>query len=49
MSTHFANLEEKLERAFVDEQTGIRGYVLTGQEQLLEPYRAAPASRATAR
>jgi CHASE3 domain sensor protein len=34
---------EKLERAFVDQQTAIRGYVLTGQDQLLEPYRAAPA------
>lgn len=32
---------ERLERAFVDEQTGIRGYVLTGQDQVLDPYRQA--------
>jgi CHASE3 domain sensor protein len=34
---------ERMQRAFVDEETGIRGYVLTGQEELLQPYRAAAA------
>ena len=32
---------ERMQRGFVDEQTGIRGYLLTGQDALLEPYRGA--------
>ncbi len=32
---------ERMQRAFLDEQTGIRGFLLTGQDALLEPYRAA--------
>jgi CHASE3 domain sensor protein len=34
---------ERMQRAFVDQETSLRGYVLTGQQALLEPYRAAPA------
>ncbi|MCE3551481.1 methyl-accepting chemotaxis protein [Pseudonocardia sp. RS11V-5] len=32
---------ERLQSAYVDQETGLRGYVLTGQEGFLEPYTAA--------
>jgi signal transduction histidine kinase len=31
-------LDERLERALVDQQSGIRGYLLSGREAFLEPY-----------
>jgi CHASE3 domain sensor protein len=33
-----------LENAFVNQETGIRGFALTGEEQFLEPYRAGLAA-----
>jgi CHASE3 domain sensor protein len=32
---------ERLQRSFLDQQTGVRGYVLTGQPPLLAPFRVA--------
>ncbi|MFR9802409.1 CHASE3 domain-containing protein [Pseudonocardia sp. RS010] len=32
---------ERLQSAYVDQETGLRGFVLTGQEPFLEPYTAA--------
>ncbi|WP_214406563.1 CHASE3 domain-containing protein [Pseudonocardia lacus] len=33
---------ERMHRAFADQGTAVRGYLLTGRDALLEPYRAAP-------
>ncbi|MCO1656992.1 CHASE3 domain-containing protein [Pseudonocardia humida] len=35
---------ERLQRAFVDQETGIRDYLLTGRAALLQPYQDAAAS-----
>lgn len=32
---------ERLQRAYLDEETGLRGYLLTGRAEFLEPYRDA--------
>jgi signal transduction histidine kinase len=37
-----------LENALVNEETGVRGYVLTGQSSFLQPYRSGLASEARA-
>jgi signal transduction histidine kinase len=37
-----------LESALVDEETGVRGYALTGQQRFLEPYRAGLEGEARA-
>jgi CHASE3 domain sensor protein len=34
----------QLERLVVDMETGVRGFVITGQERFLQPWRAAQAA-----
>jgi len=34
---------ERLQKAYLDQQTGVRGFALTEQPSFLEPYEAAPA------
>ena len=38
------NLGFALENALVDQETGVRGYLLTGEQRFLEPYRAGRRS-----